>query len=74
LLRHAELDAEKVSAVVRLVVFLSLALATSAVIGVRGAAMGTALYGLVTAIGLFLAWRGIFHPSIPYCLSRSTSF
>jgi hypothetical protein len=66
LLRRAELDAEKVSAVVRLVVFSSLALATSAVIGVRGAAMGTALYGLVTAIGLFLAWRRIFHPSIPY--------
>ena len=66
LLRRAELDAENVSAVVRLVVFLSLALATSAVVGVRGAAMGTALYGLVTAIGLFLAWRRIFHPSIPY--------
>jgi adenylate cyclase len=66
LLRRAELDAEKISAAVRLVVFLSLAFAIFASAGVRGALMGTALYGLVTAIGLFLAWRRIFHPAIPY--------
>src|SRR5579863_911397 len=66
LLRRAELDAEKISAAIRLVVFLSLALAIFATVGVRGAIMGTALYGLVTAIGLFLAWRRIFHPAIPY--------
>jgi adenylate cyclase len=66
LLRRAELDAEKTSAVVRFVVFLSLALAIFTAVGVRGAVAGTALYGLVTAIGLFLAWRGVFHPAIPY--------
>jgi adenylate cyclase len=66
LLRRAERDAEKISAVVRLVVFLSLALMIFAAAGVRGAVMGTAPYGLVTVIGLFLAWRGIFHPAIPF--------
>jgi hypothetical protein len=66
LLRRAELDAEKISAGVRLVVFLSLALAIFAAAGVRGAVVGTALYGLVTAVGLFLAWRRVFHPAIPY--------
>jgi adenylate cyclase len=65
-LRRAERDAEKISAVVRLVVYLSLALTIFAAVGVRDALMGTALYGLVTAIGLFLAWRRIFHPAIPY--------
>jgi adenylate cyclase len=66
LLRRAELDAERLSAVVRLVVYLSLALAIFAAVGFRGAVMGTAPYGLVTAIGLFLAWRRIFHPAIPF--------
>jgi adenylate cyclase len=66
LLRRAERDAEKISAVVRLVVYLSLALLIFAAAGVRGAVMGTAPYGLVTAIGLFLAWRRIFHPAIPF--------
>jgi adenylate cyclase len=66
LLGRAERDAEKISAVVRLVVYLSLALTIFAAVGVRGALLGTALYGLVTAIGLFLAWRRIFHPAIPF--------
>lgn len=70
LLRHAELDAEKVSAVIRLVVFLSLALVIFPVLDVNGpghgAAIATASYGLGTVIGLFLAWRGIYHPAVPY--------
>lgn len=66
LLLRAELNAEKISAAVRLVVFLSLAFAIFASAGVRGAVAGTALYGFVTAIGLFLAYRRIFHPAIPY--------
>lgn len=66
LLLRAEIDAEKISAVVRLVVFLSLALVVLTAVGVRGAAMATALYGLGTAVGLFLASRRIFHPVIPY--------
>jgi hypothetical protein len=28
--------------------------------------MAPAQYGLVTAVGLFLVWRRIFHPAIPY--------
>jgi hypothetical protein len=59
-LRRAERDAEKVSAIVRLVVFLFLALAVFAAAGARGAVMGTAPYVLLTSIGLFLAWRRIF--------------
>jgi adenylate cyclase len=66
LLRRAEHDAEKISAVIRLVVYLTLALTIFAAVGVRGAVLGTASYGLVTAIGLFLAWRRIFHPAIPF--------
>jgi hypothetical protein len=70
LLRQAELDAEKTSAVIRLVVFLSLALAVSSVAVLRGPGFGAGtavtLYGLGTAVGLLLAWRRIFHPAIPY--------
>jgi hypothetical protein len=70
LLREAELDAEKTSAVIRLVVFLSLALAVSSAVISRGPGFGAGtavtLYGLGTAIGLLLAWRRIFHPIIPY--------
>ena len=65
-LRRAERDAETISAVVRLVVYLSLALTIFAAVGVRGAVSGTASYGLVTAIGLLLAWRRILHPTIPF--------
>jgi adenylate cyclase len=66
LLRRAEVDAERISALVRVVVFLSLTAAVFSAVGLRGAVMGTALYGLVTAIGLVLAWRRVFHPVIPY--------
>lgn len=70
LLRRAELDAEKISAVIRLVVFAALAaaiLSADRSYG-RGAAaeLTIALYGIGTAIGLGLAWRRIFHPLIPY--------
>ena len=70
LLRNAETDAEKLSAAVRLVIFLALAVAIlSASQGQRPAdsiLMVLALYGLGTGIGLVLAWRGIFNPAVPY--------
>ncbi len=70
MLRCAELDAEKTSAIIRLVVFLSLALtifyAAETPVPGDGALAATGLYGLGTALGLLLAWRGIFHPAIPY--------
>jgi adenylate cyclase len=70
LLRRAELDAEKITAIVRLVIFLSLALVIFSASDARGVGQGVeivmALYGLGTAVGLVLAWRRILHPAIPY--------
>src|SRR3990172_4486257 len=70
LLRGAEIDAEKISAVIRLVVFVTLASVIFAADGTQGSATATefaiATYGVGTIIGLVLAWRGVFHPIIPY--------
>lgn len=70
LLRQAELDAEKTSAIIRLIVFVSLATVIFSAADPRGhaggAGLATAFYGLGTAAGLFLAWRRIFHPVVPY--------
>ncbi len=70
LLRQAEADAEKLSAVVRLVIFATLALAVYAAAAAGGqagpAVMLVVLYGVAALIGLVLAWRRIFHPAIPY--------
>jgi hypothetical protein len=70
LLRRAELDAEKLSALVRLAVFAALA---AAILSAEqsyspdtASELTIALYGIGTAIGLVLAWRRIFHPSVPY--------
>lgn len=70
LLRRAELNAEKISAVIRLVVFAALAAAILSADRSYGrgvaAELTIALYGIGTAIGLGLAWRRIFHPLVPY--------
>ena len=70
LLRHAELDAERISAIIRLVVFLALALVIISNLDARrasnGAEIAVASYGLGAVVGLFLAWRRTFHPAIPY--------
>jgi adenylate cyclase len=70
LLRRAELDAEKLSALIRLVVFAALA---AAILSAEqsysrdtSSELTIALYGIGTAIGLILAWRRIFHPLVPY--------
>ncbi len=70
LLRQAEVRAETISAIIRLVmfVFLVLVIFSAADAGGLGdrAKIATAFYGLGTALGLLLAWRRIFHPAIPY--------
>jgi adenylate cyclase len=70
LLRRAELDSEKLSALIRLVIFLFLA---TAIFAARSTADGenpatalVGLYGIGALLGLLLAWRRIFHPTIPY--------
>lgn len=70
MLRQAEVDAEKISAVVRLVIFATLAVAVlaagdpAASGGLAGMLVG--LYGTGALVGLLLAWRRIFHPAVPY--------
>lgn len=70
LLREAELSAEMISAIIRLVIFLLLVLVIFSAADARGvgdsAKIAAALYGFGTALGLILAWRRIFHPAIPY--------
>lgn len=71
LLRHAELDAERSSALIRLVLFLALAAvvffsADGQASGILAPAVAVTLYGIATAAGLILAWRRIFSPLIPY--------
>ncbi len=70
LLRAAEIDAERISAVVRLVIFTTLAVALL-VAGGPGESSGLAgilivLYGIGALVGLLLAWRRVFHPVVPY--------
>ncbi len=70
LLRRAETEAEKVSAIIRLVVFVTLATVIVSSDTSRGFAnsigVAMAIYGGGAIIGLALAWRRIFHPLIPY--------
>ncbi len=69
LLRQAEIEAETTSATVRFIIFLALTIAvlTAAGGGKSGwnAALAVSLYGAVSAVGMLLAWRRIFHPAIP---------
>lgn len=70
LLRRAELDAEKLSALIRLAVLAALA---AAILSAEQSysrdtmpELAIALYGIGTIVGLVLAWRRVFHPSVPY--------
>jgi adenylate cyclase len=69
-LRDAELASERLSAIVRLVIFLTL-LALVITSGVdhhheQFALITVAAYGVVAVAALVLAWRRIFHPALPY--------
>jgi adenylate cyclase len=69
-LRAAELAGERLSAIVRLVIFLTL-LALVITSGIdhhheQFALFTVATYGVVALIALVLAWRRIFHPALPY--------
>lgn len=70
LLRQAEITAEKTSALIRLVVFVSLGAAIFSADRTHGPATSSevaiAVYGITTAAGLILAWRQVFRPWIPY--------
>ena len=70
LLRQAEISAEKTSALIRLVVFVSLGAAIFSADRTHGPAtlseVAIAVYGIAAATGLILAWRQVFHPWIPY--------
>jgi adenylate cyclase len=70
LLRDAEIDAEKISSVIRLVVFFTLAAVIFSTDGSQGPATAIEItigvYGVGAIAGLILAWRGVFHPVIPY--------
>lgn len=70
ILRSAEVDAEKLSAVIRLVIFVTLATVIFSADGSGRPAgsieIAVGIYGLGTVIGLALAWRRIFYPGVPY--------
>jgi adenylate cyclase len=70
LFKQAEVEAEKISAVVRLVIFATLAIAVFADGGSMASSglawMLVGLYGVGAIVGLLLAWRRIFHPAVPY--------
>jgi adenylate cyclase len=71
LLHQAELDGERVAALFRLVIFASLlSVVAFTDQGLHRLDISTwlSLYGIGTLVGIGLAWRGIFHPSIPYLL------
>jgi adenylate cyclase len=69
-LRDAELAGERLSAIVRLVIFSTLlALVLTSKVDhhhEQFALLTVAAYGVVTAVALVLAWRRIFHPALPY--------
>lgn len=72
LLRQAEIEAETTSAAVRLVIFLSLAVAVFSAAddsgSGRSAELAVSLYGLVSVVGVLLAWRRVVHPAIPFLI------
>ena len=69
LLRQAEIRGERMAALFRIIIFLTLLL----VVGLTDGGLHrfdisfwTALYGVGTLVGLLLAWQGVFHPAIAY--------
>lgn len=75
LMRQAEVDAEKTSALIRLVVFATLVAAIFSVDRTHGPATSSEIaitvYGITTAAGLILVWRQVFRPWIPYLFVTS---
>jgi hypothetical protein len=69
-LRDAELAGERLSAIVRLVIFSTLlALVITSRVDhhhEQFALITVAAYGVVAVVALVLAWRRIFHPTLPY--------
>jgi hypothetical protein len=69
LLYRAEVGGERVAAGFRFVIFLTLLSVVSLTderLHALHISSWTWLYGLGTLVGLGLAWRGVFHPVIPY--------
>ncbi len=69
-LRDAELAGERLSAIVRLVIFLTLLMLMIAS-GIDHhhevfVLITVAAYGVIAVIALMLAWRRVFHPALPY--------
>jgi Adenylate cyclase, family 3 (some proteins contain HAMP domain) len=69
-LRDAELSAERLSSIVRLVIFFALLILVLAS-GAdhhheRFALAVVSAYGLVAIVALILAWQRLFHPVVPY--------
>lgn len=69
-LRDAELAGERLSAIVRLVIFLTL-LTLMIASGIDHhhevfVLITVAAYGVIAVIALMLAWRSVFHPALPY--------
>lgn len=69
-LRDAELAGERLSAIVRLVIFSTLlALVLTSKVDhhhEQFALITVAAYGVVAVVALVLAWRRVFHPVLPY--------
>lgn len=69
-LLRAEREADRMSALVRLGIFVLLAAAVFYAVGQTGfhygAMIDVGLYGLATVASLVLAWSGIYHRAIPY--------
>ncbi len=70
LLRQAEGRQEQIAAALRLVIFAAL---LGAVLGIKADGShyhpllaATLAYGALAVVGIFLAWRRLFHPVLPY--------
>ena len=71
-LRQAELRADRLSAAIRVIVFVSLVAVFTTIEMVREHPVASALllgvYGVIAIVAIVLAWRRIFHPALAYVL------
>jgi adenylate cyclase len=69
-LRHADVESERMAAVIRVAIFAALFVAVlvaqSAGFDHRPLVAATAVYGAGTVVALVLAWRRVFRPWLPY--------